>query len=170
MNKKDEYQPLTPLNIPQSQRTPICAIYAILNEIYADKDLQPTPRQFKKLAEKIWEMAVKSDTIPGENIDADDLEYSLVGEFFDSKELIKFIIDNKQDINELLDGYEITDADNPDFGGNLITKLKNVSANELYLIPIDYRLMLTRQKVKIIYIGYLLRNLEMAGYLFLIAI
>ena len=132
--------------IMKKQFTPICAIYALLNGIYADNKKTISKSKFKKIAKEIWKLAICEDDLPSEEpFVSDDLIYSLIGEFFNSKQLYKFLKDKKDKINKLLKIYNITGVEKLSLNSNsdvlsydsITNGLKNIKKNELYLIPFN---------------------------------
>lgn len=68
---------------------PICAIYALLNGVY--DYCREDQKRIDRLADKLWRETIKPNFPSRNYLNKEDLKYSLIGEFFDSGSLVKFI-------------------------------------------------------------------------------
>lgn len=142
----------------KQQGRPICAIYALLNDLVVEnpdkcsyKKIKNTQCTIDDIAKKLWEWSIDSknsfDNLKSNEIECNNLHYSLVGEFMSSKQLCNFINSNKEKINNKIKKFYSKERSN---NYNIITNatpvcynyfINNVSSqitnNDFYIMPIN---------------------------------
>lgn len=112
---------------------PICGLCAFVNGFYKDNDNIKT---WNKVVDKLWEYSITDLLKNPSCLNADNIKYSVIGEFFSSKNLTDFLTDNKdkiidqlKQVNPKVINYEATEIENIDN----IQKDENI----FYIIPIN---------------------------------
>lgn len=115
------------------QEGPTCGIYALLNGVFGYRKCNA--QCIRSVAKKLWKVATKNadENVNkiGKKIDSTSIgSYSLVGEFFDSKNLYSFIKKN----SEIIPGYSLEVERILSIPQEEAEKPKS---NEFYLVPIN---------------------------------